>query len=69
MIRRSGYARPAISVTSQDHLQDRVVRAAEAALSDHSYVSAIDVLCGGSDDQQNATVVAMASLRIKEAAG
>jgi hypothetical protein len=46
MIRSSGYARPAISVTSQDHLQDRVVRSAEAALSDHSYVSAIDVLCG-----------------------
>jgi hypothetical protein len=33
-------------LTSQDHLQDRVVRAAEAALADHSYVSAIDVLCG-----------------------
>ena len=31
---------------TQQHLQDRVVRAAEAALSDHSYVCAVDVLCG-----------------------
>ena len=29
-----------------ERLRDRVVRAAEAALADHDYVSAIDVLCG-----------------------
>ena len=32
--------------SARDRLRDRVVRAAEAALSDHSYVSAVDVLCG-----------------------
>jgi hypothetical protein len=31
---------------SQQALWNRVVQAAEAALADHSYVSAIDVLCG-----------------------
>ncbi len=31
---------------SENALRSRVEQAAEAALADHSYVSAIDVLCG-----------------------
>jgi hypothetical protein len=34
------------SSNEQDRFRSRVVRAAEAALADHAYVSAIDVLCG-----------------------
>ena len=37
---------PSSSSNPQEHLRNRVILAAEAALSDHSYVSAIDVLCG-----------------------
>ena len=37
---------PSSPSNPQDHLRNRVILAAEAALSDHSYVSAIDVLCG-----------------------
>ena len=33
-------------LNSQERLLNRVVKAAEAALADHSFVSAIDVLCG-----------------------
>jgi hypothetical protein len=46
MIGSSGHAPSSAPLNEQDRLQNRVVQAAEAALADHSYVSAIDVLCG-----------------------
>lgn len=47
MVRNSGNDRLASAPSNaRDRLRERVVRAAEAALADHSYVSAIDVLRG-----------------------